>query len=125
MAAFGKRGGGGRRRACRNTALVPATLTTVSRSRSVVLENISSTGVRLRGEDLPALGDGLVLKLDRLEVFGIVKWVCSELCGVAFDSPLGEREVEQIRAETQIGMLTRLTPEERLAMQHWATGFAR
>ena len=125
MTTFGKRGGGGRRRAQRSSADLPALVTTVARAQPVVLMNVSATGARLRGGDLPDVGGDLVLKIDKTEAFGTVQWKRQNLCGVAFDQPLREPQVEQLRSEASRARLTKLSPQERLAMQDWATGLAR
>ena len=125
MVSFGKCSGGGRRGAQRSPALLPALLMTVARSQSVVLVNVSGTGARLRGPNLPAAGDDLLLKIDAVEVFGTVQWATSDLCGLAFDRPLPEAQVARLRAEAKLARLTKLTPEERLAMQDWTLGLAR
>jgi hypothetical protein len=125
MTTFGKRGGGGRRRAQRSRADLPALVTTVARAQPVVLMNVSATGARLRGGDLPDVGGDLVLKIDKTEAFGTVQWKRQNLCGVAFDQPLREPQVEQLRSEASRARLTKLSPQERLAMQDWATGLAR
>jgi hypothetical protein len=100
-------------------------VTTVARAQPVVLMNVSATGARLRGGDLPDVGGDLVLKIDKTEAFGTVQWKRQDLCGVAFDQPLREPQVEQLRSEASRARLTKLSPQERLAMQDWATGLAR
>lgn len=125
MTAFGRRKGGGRRRANRTPALLPALVTTIARSHSAVLINVSATGARIRGSDLPDVGSDLVLKVDSVEAFGTVQWVRQNLCGVEFEQPLLEGQVDLLRAEGSVAMLTKLSPEERLAMQDWTIGLAR
>jgi hypothetical protein len=125
MTTFGKCGGGGRRQAQRSPADLPALVTTVARAQPVVLMNVSATGARLRGGDLPDVGGDLMLKIDKTEAFGIVQWKRQDLCGVAFDQPLRQPEVEQLRSEASRARLTKLSPEERLALQDWAIGVAR
>jgi hypothetical protein len=125
MTTFGKCGGGGRRQAQRSPADLPALVTTVARAQPVVLMNVSATGARLRGGDLPDVGGDLMLKINKTEAFGIVQWKRQDLCGVAFDQPLRQPEVEQLRSEASRARLTKLSPEERLALQDWAIGVAR
>lgn len=125
MTTFGKCSGGGRRQAHRSLADLPALVTTVARAQPVVLMNVSATGARLRGGDLPDTGGDLMLKIDRTEVFGTVQWKREDLCGVAFDQPLRDPQVEQLRSEASRARLTKLSPEERLAMQDWAVGLVR
>ncbi|WP_294171952.1 PilZ domain-containing protein [uncultured Sphingomonas sp.] len=125
MTIFGKCGGGGRRQAQRSPADLPALVTTVARAQPVLLMNVSAAGARLRGTDLPDLGGDLMLKIDKTEAFGVVQWKRQDLCGVAFDQPLREPQVEQPRSEASRARLTKLSPEERLAMQDWSSGMAR
>nr|WP_294170658.1 PilZ domain-containing protein [uncultured Sphingomonas sp.] len=125
MTTFGRRSGGGRRRAQRSPGDLPALVTTVARSQPVVVMNVSATGARLRGTDLPDAGGDLLLKIDSTEAFGTVQWKRADLCGVAFEQPLREPQVQRLRAEANRAQLTRLTPEQRLAMQDWTAGLAR
>lgn len=125
MTTFGKCGGGGRRRSQRSPADLPALVTTVARSQPVVLMNVSATGARLRGTDLPDEGGDLMLTIDSTKTFATVQWRRGDLCGVAFEQPLGELQVHRLRAEASRAQLTRLTPEQRLAMQDWTVGLAR
>ena len=56
MPSFGRRVDqttGGRRRASRETVVLAGALMTLSNSHTVTLVNISSTGARLRGDNLP------------------------------------------------------------------------
>ena len=61
---FGKQGGGGRRGAPREAAPLLAVYTTVTKSHEVVLVDVSSTGARLRGPNLPEAGDELFVSVE-------------------------------------------------------------
>ena len=85
---FGKMEGGGRRSAPREAAPLLAICTTVTRTHEVILVDVSSSGARLRGPDLPQVGDGLFLSIGKIKAFGTVAWAECHQFGVAFDAPL-------------------------------------
>jgi hypothetical protein len=53
--------------------------------RSVIVEDLSGTGARLRGKDLPAEGRELLIRFDGRELFGKIVWSGFNLRGVSFD----------------------------------------
>ena len=123
MGSFGKRTGGGRRAAVREPAPLIAVFTTVTRSHAATLVDISATGARLRGDDLPARGDLVELSIGNVRAFGIIKWVRAGQCGVAFDGPLAAADVELLR--DQVKQARGLPPEIRGAYDDWVVGLAR
>ncbi len=125
--AFGKRldGVGGRRIAAREPVLLPVRITTVSASVGADVINISCTGAKLRGSNLPDEGADLLVRVGPVDVLATVVWRCGEVCGVTFDGEIGEADVAQLRRETRWASVTKLSPEERLAAEDWSTGFAR
>jgi PilZ domain-containing protein len=125
MCGFGKCQGGGRRSAARTIALLSVVVTTLARSQTAVLVDVSSTGARLRGPDLPEPGDDLFIKVERTEKFATVAWSREDECGIEFDGPITDLEVEELRRTAAAASLMRLTPEERLAMEDWVLGPAR
>jgi hypothetical protein len=125
MGLFGKSGGGGRRQASRETLRMPALVSTVELTRMAVLADVSATGARLRGSGLPSAGESVSLRMDCVRAFGIVAWSEAGQCGVEFDPPLPEFEVERLRREVKVATLTSAGLEATLALQDWSSGFAR
>lgn len=123
--AFGRRGGGGRRSAARATAPLAAALITVGDTHQIALVDISATGARLRGNDLPRKGSELFIKVGAIEPFAKVVWSRRNECGVEFATPLPQRDVEVLRREAKLAGFTGMTPEQRQALDDWVIGVAR
>lgn len=123
MSAFGKRVGGGRRSSARASAPLMAVLTTLVGSRSAVLADVSSTGARVRGPDLPCMGEELVINIERVQAFGEVVWSDSGECGIVFDPPLEADDEDHLR---QLVAASRgLPPDIRAAFENWVVGAGR
>ena len=123
MGAFGKSAGGGRRSAARASAPLMAVLTTLIRSRSAVLVDVSSTGARVRATDLPAMGDEVIVHIDRVEAFGSVVWSDSGECGIVFDPPLDPDDEDYLR--NLVAAARGLPPDIRAAFENWVVGAGR
>jgi hypothetical protein len=102
-----------------------AALHTVGASRSVTVLDVSKTGAQLRSRLPLQLGQEIWLKLVRNDVFGRIAWVDDELCGVEFDTPLGELEAADLQAMGKVVIMPRLSAEEQLAAQDWYSNLAR
>lgn len=100
-----------------------AVLTTLVGSRSAVLVNVSSTGARVRGADLPVMGVDLVLNIDRVQAFGTVIWSDSGECGIGFDPPLDPSDEEYLR--NLVAGAQGLPPDIRAAFENWVVGAGR
>src|SRR4051794_19370505 len=122
MVAFGKRIGGGRRSAARESAPLVAGFTTITRSHAASLVDISATGARLRGEDLPAVGELVEVSIGKVRAFSLVKWVSGNECGLAFDGRLAAADVKLLRKQVQLA--AGLPPEIRAAYDDWVLGIA-
>lgn len=125
MRAFGRSNGGGRRSASRALAPLPAVFMTIARTDTAAVIDISCTGVRLRGRDLPPRGEEMELKVEEVRVFGIVAWAEDDECGVAFEAPLMPFEVDRLRRKAGVPRLATLSVEDRLALETWLVGDAR
>jgi len=123
MIAFGKRKGGGRRSAARSTAPLIAVFTTCARSRSAIIADVSSSGVRLRGPDLPKMGEDLVVAMETVEAFGSVVWSDHGECGIAFDQPLA-LESEQL-LQSKVRLARELPLDIQAAFDNWIIGSGR
>lgn len=123
MNVFGKRNGGGRRRAQREAAPSIAVFTTVTKSHPAVLVDISATGARLRTTDLPQVGEELMVTVESIRAFGCVAWLRGDQFGISFDDPLDPADVLQLRC--RVTRSAGLAPEMSAAMDDWNTGLAR
>lgn len=123
MGSFGKCGGGGRRLAPRQAAPLIAVVSTLSTSHAATVVDISTTGVRLRGDDLPGIGAELILGIENIRTFGCVAWRRGGECGIAFDDPLPPCDVELVRRKAAASR--GLSPEMRAAYDDWTLGLAR
>ena len=123
MTQFGKCSGGGRRTAPRHAAPLIATVTTLSKTYTAVIVDISQTGLRLRGEQLPQSGEELFVGFERIKSFGTVTWERGGECGIAFDGPLPASDMARLSKE--VGRLRGLSPELRAAFEDWKLGIAR
>ena len=104
---------------------MPAVVSTVEESRAVVLVDLSATGARLRGRELPRAGESLWVKIDSVRRFGLVCWSTGRECGVEFDDAILPFELSRLRSEIKRATLTSGPLDRRLAQQDWETGFAR
>jgi len=123
MNAFGKCNGGGRRSSARETAPLIAVFSTLARSHDAVLVDISQTGARLSGDDLPQLGEDFILTVEGVRAVGSVVWAVDGQCGVVFDGPLPATDVESVRRK--VSRFAGLTPRMKAAFDDWTAGFAR
>lgn len=125
MRAFGKSNGGGRRGAQRCFAPLPAVVMTITSTRRATMLDISCTGARLKGSQLPPPGAVAELKIEAIRVFGTVAWSANSECGIAFDEPLTPFEIEGLRRRAGLPSLASLTVDERLAVENWLLGVSR
>jgi len=123
MSDFGKCAGGGRRSAARKTVPLVAVVTTLRESRSAILVDVSATGARLRGADLPNSAEELFLTVDGVVVFGTVAWEREHERGIEFDGPL--EATDEARLKQNVVEARGLPPEIKAAFDDWALGFAR
>lgn len=120
MNAFGKCLGGGRRAAPREAAPLLAVYTTVTRSHSALLVDVSSSGARLRTPDLPEEGDELFVTIGKVKAFGTVAWVREGEFAMAFDQQLFAKDLAQLKfnVKTSFG----LPPDVKAALEDWMLG---
>lgn len=118
-------GPGGRRSAARQPLLLPAAVMSLQRSSTIIVVDVSSTSARLRGESLPQAGQDVLIRVGLVERLATAVWADEGLCGIRFDVPLDEQELDHLQREARYATLSRLTPEERLAAEDWLTGCAR
>ena len=121
--SFGKSNGGGRRFARREMAPVLVSYSTLTGNCSAVLVDVSRTGARLSGDNLPAAGEELVVTMDRLRSFATVAWSGDGQCGLAFDMPLPPEEIHRLKQS--VAAAAAWAPEVRAAYEDWRAGAAR
>jgi hypothetical protein len=119
MRSFGKAKGGGRRSAPRSPLPLTAVYSTISKSASAAVADISCTGVRLAGAQLPLKGDLVEITIDTISAFGIVVWATDSECAIGFEAELGRFEVENVRRRCGLSGLALLPAEERQAIEDW------
>lgn len=90
MPGFGRRMDGlsGRRRSPRAPVVLAGSAWAISGSRSVLIADISATGARLQGRDLPPAKSEVLVTAGQAEVFARVSWQTDDECGLEFDHPL-------------------------------------
>jgi hypothetical protein len=76
---------------------------TLSGSRSIVVDDVCSTGARLQGRGLPADGEQLLVKVGATDTMASVAWSGREECGITFDPPLDATGVQRLRDEGSLG----------------------
>lgn len=123
MSVFGKCVGGGRRSAARMDVPLVAVVTTLHESRSAIVVDVSATGAKLRGTNLPKSAEDLFLTVEGIVVFGTVAWEENDERGVAFDAPLAPRDEALLKRK--VDEARGLPPELKAAFDDWAVGFAR
>lgn len=88
-----------RRRFPREPVMLAGSAMSITRSRSVVIGDVSAGGARLGGRDLPAPGDELLMVVGSIDRMGTVVWRSGDKCGVSVDEPLGAETIAQMKQE--------------------------
>ena len=88
-----------RRRSPREAVMLAGSAMSVTRSRSVMIADISVSGARLGGRDLPAAGDDLLMVVGSQDRMGTVMWRSGDHCGVRVDDPLAADQIAQMKQE--------------------------
>ena len=123
LGVFGMRGGGGRRSAAREVTPLTAVYTTVTRSMAAELVDVCCTGARLRCQYVPRKNEELLVSVGTVRAFGTVAWSRRNECGVWFECPLTEEDVQQLRDKAREGRGMTLDAKE--ALDAWTLGTAR
>src|SRR5437763_1162851 len=115
----------GRRAEPRAYIQLAASLEGLGGRNSASLLDVSRTGARLEGAQLPTAGKDVVLRCGSVDTFGTVVWNASGRCGVHFDEPIGGKELVALRGIAVATERSGMTPEELQARADWANGLAR
>ena len=94
------------------------------RRRTRLLE-VSVTGARLQGLDLPAVGREVILVCGDVDTFGKIVWAASDRRGVHFDEPISTQQLLALREASESVERSGVTPEEMEAIADWTNGLAR
>lgn len=73
---------------------VRAGLSLTDRTRPCLIDDISATGARIRVDQPIALGRTVALQFHQLRLFGEVIWCRAGECGIRFDRPLPQEDME-------------------------------
>jgi hypothetical protein len=115
----------GRRVEPRACIVLPATVDALSGRRRISLLDVSHSGARLEGPDLPAAGRDVILRCGEVDTFGMVIWTVPGRCGVQFDDPISTPELIALREVAVAAEQAGMTPEELQAAADWMNGLAR
>ena len=74
-----------RRRCPREEVMLAGSAMSVTRSRSVMVTDVSERGARIAGRDLPAPGNEMLMVVGSQDRMGSVVWRTAEECGVNLD----------------------------------------
>ena len=99
--AFGKRidEPGGSRRSPREHLMSRTVLMTMTDSHTVDLLDLSASGAKLGGCDLPSPGQDVLMLIGRLEAFGTVVWREQDRSGIEFDIGLSGSALSTLQKE--------------------------
>jgi hypothetical protein len=95
-----------RRRHPREDVTLAGSAMSVTRSRSVMITDVSALGARIGGRDLPAPGDDVLVVIGSQERMGTVKWRDLEKCGICLDQPFGHSNIAQMKREAHWASVT-------------------
>jgi hypothetical protein len=127
MVGFGKRldGPGGRRTAARRPSFTSTGIMTVDRSEVGYLLDVSATGAKLDGGGGLSIGQAIWLRTGNIDVLAQVVWSGPGTCGIKFDTPLSEDEMNELSQIPQGALFASLTTEEKLGAADWMNGMIR
>jgi hypothetical protein len=95
-----------RRRTPREPVMLAGSAMSVTRSRSVMIADLSAYGALLGGRDLPAPGDDLLMVVGSQDRMGTVMWRAGDKCGVRLDEPLAHEQIALMEREADWASVT-------------------
>ena len=125
MPEFGKRmdGVNGQRRDGRDPSLVPVVFTTLMKSGPAAMTNLSHTGAKLGECPHGREGDEAMIQVAGLMLMGCIVWARDGTCGVRFDEPLTDAQIEHLQDQSVLIPRSLMSPEEQLAVNDWQNGW--
>jgi hypothetical protein len=115
----------GRRAAPRAQLMLEGATEAIRGCSSVVLLDVSCTGARIEGRDLPETGKDIVLRCASLDAFGVIAWSAGDRRGIHFEDPLSVWEVSALAAHSDAIANSPMTADEIRAAADWENGLAR
>lgn len=95
-----------RRRSAREAVLLAASAMAVTRSRSVVLSDISQDGACIGGRDLPPAGEELLIVVGSVDSMATVMWRRADHCGIRFEEPICYANIARMKQEADWAAVT-------------------
>jgi hypothetical protein len=95
-----------RRRHPREEVMLAGSAMSVTRSRSVMITDVSAVGARMGGRDLPAPGNDMLMVVGSQDRMGTVVWRTPEHCGVTLDQPLDSADIDRMKREADWASVT-------------------
>ena len=110
MPEFGRRidGPNGRRRSARKAVTLAASAWAIEGSHSVLIADVSRTGARLQGRDLPPVAAEVLITFGSLELFATVTWQTSDECGIEFETSLTPELLRKLQEQGDWALVTGL-----------------
>lgn len=107
MPSFGKRidGPQGRRKASRKPTMLCVGARTMAGSYSILVTDVSVTGAKLRGRNLPPVGSELLLTVGTAQHLARIAWSENDTRGILFSNALDDSEIEYLKEEGSISAL--------------------
>jgi hypothetical protein len=120
-AAFGKRLDvpGGQRKSGRSPVRLSASLQALNCSRPVTLLDVSKTGAKMAMPESMYRGQEVWLKVADTQIFGTVRWVRGQNCGIAFDAPLTDRQLTQFQNSGRTMKVAGVSRDDQLGADDW------
>lgn len=88
-----------RRQWKREEVMLAGSALAVTRSRSIVVADISESGASLAGRDLPPPGDDVLMVVGPFDAMGRVVWRKADQCGIRFDELIGPELLAQMKKQ--------------------------
>jgi hypothetical protein len=95
-----------RREAEREDVMLAASALALTRSRGVVISDLSPSGAGITGRDLPAAGDDVFMVVGSSDEMARVVWQSGDKCGISFDEPLAPENIARMKREAPWASVT-------------------
>lgn len=95
-----------RRRSARESVLLAGSAFAFARSTAVVVSDVSLDGAQLDGRDLPPAGQDVMMVVGSFDTLAKVAWRNGDKCGIAFDDPVGDATIAQMKQEAAWAAVT-------------------
>jgi hypothetical protein len=71
-----------------------------------MITDVSATGARIGGRDLPAPGNDMLMVVGSQDRMGTVVWRTVENCGVTLDQPFDAADIDRMKREAHWASVT-------------------